>query len=106
MADFPNFYTVDSTSDSIRNNINLIFRVFHAIPPSPRRPFFSPITDANPISFLSSRSFNINSGRIKIDRIDPLRYSNNLINPFTFSDDEKLEINNNNKLLEVNEIIK
>jgi hypothetical protein len=105
VVDFLSFYAVDSIFGFVRNNINLIFRAFRAIPPSPRRPSFSPITNASPISSLLLRFFNISFGRIKIDRADPLRYFNNLVDPFIFFDDEELEIDNNSKLLKINEII-
>jgi hypothetical protein len=112
VADFPISYSAYSISSpvrknisSVRKNISFIFRAFSAIPPNPRRPFFSPITDASSTPSLPLISSNITSGRIEIDRVDPFRYSNNSVDSFRFSDDEELEVNNNNELLEVNEII-
>src|SRR5450432_2572421 len=112
VADFPTSHPAYPTSSpvrkdtsSVRKDISSIFRAFSAIPPNPRRPSFSPITDASPTPSLPPISSNIASGRIEIDRADPLRHSNDPVDPFGFSDDEELEVNNNDELLEVNEII-
>lgn len=92
VADFFTSHPTYPIFSPSRIDASSIFRAFSAVPPESRKPSFSPITDASPTSSLPLLSSYIASGRIEIDRADPLRYTDHAVDPFgTSTDEEQVE---------------